>query len=449
MLPALIINHFQGGSYMNALTPENIKDFLLDSIRTLEANRDFFLKNPQKNFTRNRKISFEQTLLFPIIATNGTLSTEMLNFFPESNMPTVSAMIQQRNKLKDGVFSALFYDFTSKLPKIKKYHNLQLISCDGSHLNAPYNPKNEFTYTNCIKGRKGFNQYLLNAMFDVLNNVYLDAVVQGYHSMDENDAFCTMLKRNFSQHSFSSIFLLDRGYCAYNTIASVIHAGQYFVIRGKEPMIKKLLDDNVQNPSTDEVDTNVIINIGRRNTSQNRSLENFRFINIKGRYDFLPVHSSEVDELEVRIVKFKISDTNYEYILTNLPTSDFSISDIKALYRLRWNIETSFRELKYADGLVHFHSMKNNFSIDEIFAKLILHNFSSSVAALAEVKTRNSTKYVYTINRTKAIKLCIAYLKGKIKKILELMAKEKVPVRPNRKFVRNLRRQSADTLNNR
>jgi len=434
---------------MSALTPENIKDLLLESIHSLEDNRELFLKNPLKDFTRNRKISFEQTLLFPIIATNGTLSTEILNFFPESSMPTVSAMIQQRNKLREDVFKSLFYDFTSKLPKDKKYHNLQLISCDGSHLNAPYNPKNEFTYTNCIEGRKGFNQYLLNAMFDVLNNVYLDAVVQGYHSMDENDAFCTMLQRCSSQDRFSSVFLLDRGYCSYNTIATIIHASQYFVIRGKEPMVKKLIDDNVEDSYADAIDTNAVINIGRRNTSQNRVLENFRFINIKGRYDFIPVHSDEIDSLKIRIVKFKISDTNYEYILTNLPPTDFSISNIKELYRLRWNIETSFRELKYADGLVHFHSVKNNFSIDEIFAKLILHNFSSSVVALAEAKTRNKTKYTYVINKTKAIKLCIAYLKGKLKKILDLMTKEKVPVRPNRKFIRNLRRQAADTLNNR
>lgn len=45
-------------------------------------------------------------------------------------------------------------------------------------------------------------------------------------------------------------------------------------------------------------------------------------------------------------------------IITNLDQSDFSMNDIKKLYQLRWGIETSFRELKYAIGLTSFHARK-------------------------------------------------------------------------------------------
>ena len=52
-------------------------------------------------------------------------------------------------------------------------------------------------------------------------------------------------------------------------------------------------------------------------------------------------------DFECRVVRFKISDDTYESIITNLDESEFNIQDIKELYHLRWEIETSYRELKY------------------------------------------------------------------------------------------------------
>ena len=75
-------------------------------------------------------------------------------------------------------------------------------------------------------------------------------------------------------------------------------------------------------------------------------------------FDYLDLHVHKFYDLQMRIVRFPISETTYESIITNLPAEDFSLEDIKALYHMRWGIETSFRELKYAVGLTHFHSKK-------------------------------------------------------------------------------------------
>mgnify|MGYP000615202485 FL=1 len=42
---------------------------------------------------------------------------------------------------------------------------------------------------------------------------------------------------------------------------------------------------------------------------------------------------------------------------------------------MRWGIETSFRELKYAIGLCCFHSKKVEYIMQEIYARLILYNY--------------------------------------------------------------------------
>ena len=46
---------------------------------------------------------------------------------------------------------------------------------------------------------------------------------------------------------------------------------------------------------------------------------------------------------------------------------------------MRWGIETSFRDIKYAAGMVFFHSRKNELILQEIYAKLILYNFSEAI----------------------------------------------------------------------
>lgn len=433
---------------MATFTPEKINSALLDSVHHIASHRDEYLKNPQKDFSRNRKISFEQTMLFPIVATNGTLSTEMLDFFPEENLPSVSAFIQQLSKFKEHAFEALFKNFTAKIPRNKKFQNLHLIACDGSHLNAPYNPKNEFSYTKPIDSRKGFNQYILNTFYDVLNNTFLDAVIQGYHTMNETDAFCTMLKR-YSEALFSALFLLDRGYCTYNLIAHVLHSNQYLLVRAQDKFIRNLSKDYEAWEQQDSFDIDVTVHVGRRVCKSFKALENYHNVPPRRRYDFAEVNSDQVDCLKFRVLKFKLSESNYEYIITNLPRNTFPLTTIKELYHLRWNIETAYRNLKYADGLVHFHSLKNEFSFHEIYAKLTLHNFTFWLESLVPQSKQGGKKYKYVTNKTQAAKLCICYIKGKVMNILSLLGKEKVPVRPDRSFPRNIRKQSADTLNNR
>src|SRR5699024_7255543 len=85
-------------------------------------------------------------------------------------------------------------------------------------------------------------------------------------------------------------------------------------------------------------------------------------------------------------IRFPISETTYESIITNLPAEEFSLEDIKALYHMRWGIETSFRELKYAIGLTHFHSKKPDYIRQEIWARLILYNFCEAITTRTVMK---------------------------------------------------------------
>ncbi|MCF0231042.1 MAG: IS4 family transposase [Enterococcus sp.] len=429
---------------MSKFSPEKLKKSLFDSIDSLLDERELYLVNPAADFTRNKLISFRQTMLFYLSSGNGTLSSEMLDFFKEQKLPTASAMIQQRNKIKAIAYEDLFRDFTGKLPVTKKMKGLQLVAVDGSHLNVPYNPKDSFSHTNCIEGRKGFNQLLLNAAYDPLNNLYLDAIVQGYHSMNESRACCTMIDRH-SASPFSTVFIMDRGYSAYNVIAHAIHNSQYFVLRAKASFARSLSKTNEMLQGTDEFDEDITVHLGFRST-YNGKYENYHAIKrTPGRYDYLH-ETGDIDRLSFRVLQIKIKDSQ-EYIITNLPRSTFSSAEISNIYNLRWNEEVSFRELKYDAKLISFHSKTHEFQIQEIFAKLTAFNFCSEVIGNIEPSDNKNTKHEYRIEKSNAFKVCIKFLKGLVKNVVSLISKKKVPVRLNRIYPRNLRRQSADTLN--
>ena len=68
---------------------------------------------------------------------------------------------------------------------------------------------------------------------------------------------------------------------------------------------------------------------------------------------------------------------------------------MKALYHKRWDIETSFRELKYALGGVQFHSRKDDFVLMELYAHFIMFNAVSRNIMCVSVPQQNDNKHTY------------------------------------------------------
>ena len=90
------------------ITTEQIKQLLLSEIDSLLDQRDAFLVNPKSDFTRTKKLSFKQTILFPMIAASGDIANELLDYIGEENLPLPSAMVQRRNQVKPEAFIELF-----------------------------------------------------------------------------------------------------------------------------------------------------------------------------------------------------------------------------------------------------------------------------------------------------------------------------------------------------
>lgn len=432
---------------MPKLTSSQIKNFLIHSIDSLQNQRDKIFVNPKTDFSRTQKISFRQTILFPMLMDNHATSSELVDFFPENCVPSQAAMSYRRDQIKPEAFEFLFKDFTSKLPCPKTYAGMRLVAVDGSRINTPYNPKDPESFLKCYSDRRGTNQLHLNALYDILNGTFLDAMVQNRHSFNETKAFCDMVDR-YSDDT-PTLFLADRGYTSFNIFAHIRDRKHHFLIRIQEKMAKNLFTDSelsLNDSTFDRMDT---IQIGRRLTHVTKKLRNYHWISSHRNFDALEPKSSEIYTLPVRLLKFPISETQDEYILTDLTSEQCSIEEVKKIYHLRWGIETAFRFLKYAANLLEFHSLKHTFQLQEIYAKLTFYNFCAAIQANLTKQEWTGKIHKTKINKSYVFDIVLRFLKGRISDIESLVSKKRVSDRPGRNFKRNMQNQRAVTLNNR
>jgi len=189
----------------------------------------------------------------------------------------------------------------------------------------------------------------------------------------------------------------------------------------------------------------------RRQTNEVKSNpDKYRFLNSQVVFDFLPNGSKDTYPLKFRIIRIKISENNYETLVTNLWDDEFSAEDIKMIPKMRWGIETSFRELKYHVGLIAFHSKKKDCVIQEIFASLIMYNFSMLITKNIIIDEDKHNDYRYKINYAFAIHICIKFFRSSHTNpslLEDLIARNKCPVRPERIAVRKTRCHSAIGFN--
>lgn len=201
--------------------------------------------------------------------------------------------------------------------------------------------------------------------------------------------------------SVPAILMADRGHESFNVFAHLIQKDMKFVIRMKDINSNGIL--SAYDLPNGEFDTYIRTTLTRRHTKETLGNPDiYTIIQPATDFDFLNENCTCYD-IEFRIVRILLDNGTYIYIATNLPEEEFSLDEIKKLYHMRWNEETSFRELKYTIGIINWHSSKVEGILQEINARMILYNFCELVTAHAVVKIRDNTKHTYKINFATAI----------------------------------------------
>ncbi|MDE6251195.1 MAG: hypothetical protein K2M78_00950 [Lachnospiraceae bacterium] len=96
---------------------ETVKSTLNDIIFEMSNNLSGFVNNPDKDFSRNRKMGFCKTTSFLLSMEGGNINHELLKAFHfNTDTPTCSAFYQQRAKLKTDTFQYLLKNFNYHFP---------------------------------------------------------------------------------------------------------------------------------------------------------------------------------------------------------------------------------------------------------------------------------------------------------------------------------------------
>lgn len=323
---------------------DSVKAILLAAIDNLAAAPEKYVKNPGRDFTLNRKLSFKHLRL---IACNGSA----LNIFRHTHDPDT------------------FYEPSRSSPK-------------------------------------GYNQAYINACYSILGRRFTDLIIQPGRIHNEYSAFCQMVDAAGPRQASSpaAIYLCARGYASYNNFAHVMEHRQYFLIRCTDTKTEGILGRSLD--GVEALDTHVERILSRSQSKKKRAHPEFpdryRHICRSVPMDYLTNAKQEYN-ISLRVVRFELSPCFYENLITNLPDHEFDMDDFKELYHLRWSQENAYRDIKYPLYLKALHSKKYAYVAQEILLKAILYNFCSKIALNVEIE-QNGKKYKYQMNYSKAVK---------------------------------------------
>ena len=405
-------------------------------------------------FTRKpKKLSFVDDMKLIMSMGPSSLKEEMYKYFGY-NLETVSAsgFVESRVKIKDAAFKELMNEMNKAYPCKKTYKGYRLLAVDGSDITIPID-KNDHETVKSNGDKKQSAMYHLNALYDIINHRYLDAIIQGVRNENEKRAMIDLAK---NYKGDKAIFIADRGYEVYNVFENIRHTGDFFLIRVRNIESNHSICRRFKSlPNKKEFDEEVDIIFTNKQTSKIKSQpEKYISIMSNQNFDFLDKDNHFYDA-KYRFIRIKIDgkDEEYETLITNLSKDEFSSDDIKELYKLRWNIEISYKHLKYSVNLNALHCKRRDFIKQEIWARLVMFNISMIIideASKLKINKANR-KHEYQINISRAIHLIcgsITKRKGGVPPdLIELIAKEILPIRPGRSSIRNVKSQSFVSFN--
>lgn len=183
-------------------------------------------------------------------------------------------------------FKAIFAGFTSKITNTTPT-DIRILAVDGTDVHIATNPDDLSSFHPGTNGQKPYNNILhLNALYDLNQHIYTDAVIQGRRDWDEHSALQEMVDNSDIP---KALIIADRGYESYNNIAHIQEKGWFFLIRIKDG--KSGIKDDLEFPEGSEFDEKFSLKLTRRKNNEVKILlkdkNHYRFIPSTHTFDYL------------------------------------------------------------------------------------------------------------------------------------------------------------------
>ena len=379
-----------------------IKDKLDIIIDYMDKHKELFVKNPEKDFVRNRKVNFKDIIRIVLSMKGESVDRELYDYFGGDieSIYKANVFYSQRERIKEDTFEFLFDMFNLVDKGEKTYKGYRLFAVDGSEIGFPSeNTEISEDYESDL-----FN---LNVTYDLLNKTYTNAILQSKSEINERRALIDMLKN--TEHNEKTLYICDRGYPSWNVFTHFKYTQNAdFLIR--YPNGGSGLTLNLPDKDLDFIQEVVISTKPKSYSVMDRYYKfHYAYISSSTAWDF-----GKYEEIKVRIIKFEFSPGEYETIFTSLSQEEFSFEEIKRLYKMRWGVETSFKDLKSQMGLTRLSCKRTDFVKQEVFARLIMYNFSRKIINEVEEQQGKKKNVQYRTNFNMGYIICRDYFLNRI-----------------------------------
>lgn len=391
----------------------------------------------KKDFTRDRKLTFEGLVLCMLKLLRQNLQIELNAYFTSvrtaiSNRVvsfTSSAFVQSRKKLKPDLFYDLnvlisneFYLDNDENVKLFKGH--RLLGIDGSTINLPVNKetiKEYGTYNN----QNQTNDIVLgrvSIMYDILNEMVLDGKLCHFKNGE-----VSLSRQHMLLAKENDIIIMDRAYPCFESMHLMKTRKIHFIFRCKTNFSNQV----IKFYESDKKEEIVTIKPNKNDSFKN-----------------LPYNKNET--IEVRMIKVLLPSNEVEILLTSLLNQElYTATEFGALYNQRWGVETYYNRFKNIIGVENFSGTSNQFIQQEFNCALYMSNMQSILTKDAQDEADEKyagRKYEYKINASLSLsfirsKILELFSKGNesnkiLEELKELFIRNVIPIRPNRTFER-------------
>lgn len=415
---------------------DNTKEFI-ESEETKEK-----YKLHQKDFLRERKMSFINTVYYNLNKRGLTSKMEIEEFQNIVNMTDISsvAVLKQREKLNGEIYNKIrdiniktFYNEYKE--DVKTFKGYLLLAVDGSRFEIPNTPKTRKDYDS-TKNNTSVPRALLSNYFDILNHYILNTVIDKETTSEkelDTQGFEEVKKLRLP---FPIIRIKDRGYVYLKDFYYSNLNNEKYVVRLKKTDYKNEIKTMQSNDEIVEI-----------------KFDRYRMYHYRDNDPEFYDHILKTqDNVFIRIVKIELSSGEIEYLATNLTKDEVNTEEMKELYNYRWQIELNYHLLKESLKIETITSSKEELIKQDIYSQMLAFNLFQSFVEDAQKEFDNKGlkyKYEMKINKNMAIgffkKALIIILleenKDKRNNMLDAMSekmqKHIIPVRKNRTYPRN------------
>lgn len=430
------------------------KKYNVNETKARIKNNEFikYCKNSEKDFTRKRKMTPKDIVLYQLNKKGLSTKMEILNFNDINYVQNISSvgLFKQREKLNPDAFTYLIQeslkDFYCKFTnEVKTFKGYVLKAIDGSDFEIPNTKKAREQYNG--KLQEHCARITVSTCYDILNNYTLDTIVKPYN-YSETEMFknhIETINKNNLLGNFKSISIADRNYKNLSFFYNAIKTNELFLIRISSSTYEK---EN-QTMKSDDEDIEIKYEYNRIKYYKDKDPELYNYY-------------MDGNTITLRCVKILLETGEIEYLITNLPKEEFSTEDINTLYNLRWKIELNYKHLKNNLKIECITSSKEVLIKQDIYSQILVANMLQAFIndgdeLVSQLKYKNQVK----INNNMAIgifKNTLIYIfleEDNIKrtemmdKFMEAITRFIVPIKPSRKNARKTNPKNRYHINQR